>query len=217
MHAVQFISDNFFWVIIAAAPFIIAGQVYLLVRKLSEPENMFQLLPDGLAPNKHQILSGYQAWLESNNFSPVSYFRFGIIQVAAFQQRKTQRFFFFNFHTKLTFSANTYFSDDTSLETSTSGDIGMFPRRPNKYVQSFPNVTPDEMWQRHLEAETYLLKKVKIEEKTLSMPYQQLLLYNIRLNMQYVRSIPFYPFRALYWYAVMRRRMINRSIQQQYP
>jgi hypothetical protein len=49
------------------------------------------------------------------------------------------------------------------------------------------------------------------------MPYEQLLLYNIRLNMQYVRSIPFYPFRALYWYAVMRGRMANRSIQQQYP
>jgi hypothetical protein len=43
------------------------------------------------------------------------------------------------------------------------------------------------------------------------------LLNAIRLRMQFVRSIPFYPFRALCWYAVMRGRMANRPIQQRYP
>ena len=217
MDPVQIMSGHFYLVMIAAVPFIIAGQVYLLVHKMSEPENMFRSLPGGLDPNKQQILSGYRSWLGSNNFYSVATFQFGIIQVAAFQQKDTQRFFFFNFHKRLTFCADTYFSDDISLETSTSGDAGMFPHRPDKYVQSIPNIMPDEVWRRHLEAEAYLLKKFKIVEKSLSMPYEQLLLYNIRLNMQYVRSIPFYPFRALYWYAVMRGRMANRSIQQQYP
>lgn len=217
MHPAQFFSDHFYLVMIAAAPFVIAGQVYLLVRKMSEPENMFQSLPGGLDPSKQRILAGHQSWLDANSFYPVATFQFGIIQVAAFRQKDTQRFFFFNFHKRLTFCASTYFTDDIGLETSTSGDTGMFPRRPDKYAQSFPNMTPDEALRRHLEAEAYLVQKFKIVEKSLSMPYEQLLLHNIRLDMQYIRSIPLYPFRALYWYAVERKRMANRSIQQQYP
>jgi hypothetical protein len=217
MNPVQFISDNSYWVMIAAAPFIIAAGVYLLVRMMSEPENMFQSFPGGLDPNKQQTLAGYQSWLNSNDFYPASCFRFGSIHVAAFQQRNTPRFFCFNFHKRLTFCADTWFSDETGLETSNSGDTGMFPRRPGKYAQDFPNVSPDELWRRHLEAETYLLQKFKIEQKSLSMPYEQLLLHNMRLQMRYIRSIPFYPFRALYWFAVTRRRMANRSIQQQFP
>jgi hypothetical protein len=93
----------------------------------------------------------------------------------------------------------------------------MFPQRPNQYQQSFPNVSPDEAWRRHLEAEVYLVNKFGLKWKALTMPYEQVLLNAIRLRMQFIRSIPFYPFRALYWYAVMRSRMANRSIQQQYP
>ncbi len=217
MHPVQFFSDHFYLVIIAAAPFIIAGQVYLLVRKMSEPENMFQSLPGGLDPNKQRLLTGHQSWLDANSFYPVATFQFGIIQVAAFRQKDTQRFFLFNFHKRLTFCADTYFSDDTGFETSNSGATGMFPKRPGKYAQSFPGIAPDELWRRHLEAETYLVNRLPIVQKSLSMPYEQLLLHNLRLEMQYVRSIPLYPFRALYWFAVARKRMANRSIQQQYP
>jgi hypothetical protein len=218
VHPFQFISDNFYWLILLAVPFLLAGRIYFLVCKMSEPEKMFQSLPGGLSPDKQRTLSGHQSWLNANELYPVANFQFGIIQVAAFQQRNTQRFFFFNFHQgRLTFCADTYFSDDTSLETSTSGQIGVLPHRPNKYVQSFPNLTPDEAWRRHLEAETYLVKKFGIKSKSLTMPYEQILFHNIRLNMQYVRSIPFYPFLVLYWYAVMRKRMANRSIEEQFP
>jgi len=217
MNPILFFSQHFALVLIVAAPLIIAGQVYLLVRRMSEPENMFQSFPRGLDAARQQMLSGYQPWLASQNLYPVANFQFGAIQVAAFQQRDTQRFFFFNFHKTLTFCADTYFSDDVCLETSNSGQIGMFPRRPNKYAQSFPNVTPEELWRRHLEGEGYLLKRFKIDTKSLSFPCEQLALYNIRLDIQYVRSIPLYPFRALYWCAVNRSRMANRSIQEQYP
>jgi hypothetical protein len=217
MYAFQFISDNLYWLILVVLPFLIAGQVYFLARKMSEPEKM--LIPSGLDVDKQQILSGYQAWLSANNFYPVASFQFSRIQVATFQQKDSQRFFSFTFHQRLTFSIETYFDDTdcTCLDTGTSGSTGMFPQRPHQYEQSFPNASADEAWRRHLEAEPYLIKKFGIQWKPLTVPYEQILLKAMRLRMQYVRSIPFYPFLALYWYFVSRSRMANRSIQQQYP
>jgi hypothetical protein len=217
MHFVQFISNNLIWLMPVALPFVIAAQVYFLARKMSEPEKM--LVPCGLGADKQQILTGYQEWLSANNFYPVASFQFSRIQVATFRQKDSQRFFSFTFHQRLTFSIETYFDDDdcTCLDTGTSGSTGMFPRRPHQYQQSFPNVTPDEAWRRHLEAENYLASRFGIQLKPLSMPYEQILLKAMRLRMQFVRSIPFYPFCALYWFFVTRNRMANRSIQQQFP
>jgi len=146
MHSAGSIFDNSYLLLIAAMPFIVAGQVYLLVRKMSEPENMMQSLPGGLSADKQQILSNYQDWLNANDLQHLTSFQFGSIQVATFRQRDAQRFFSFYFHKKMTFSIETYFDDTnfTCLDTSTSGSTGMFPQRPNQYQQSFPNVSPDE-------------------------------------------------------------------------
>lgn len=219
MDVSQFLSNNSYLVLLAAAPLLIAGQVWFLVRRMSEPENMFQSLPSPLDPLKQQIMVSYGEWLAANDFVHVATFRFGAVRSVTFQQRNTSRFFSFYFHQRLTFSIETYFDDDDCgcLDTATSGNIGMFPQRPHQYQQSFPNATQDEAWKRHLEGESYLLERFGIKCRSLTMPYEQVLLKAMRLRMKFVRSIPFYPFRALYWYAVSRFRMRNRSIQHQFP
>ena len=100
MHSSGSIFDNSSLLLIAAMPFIIAGQVYLLVRKMSEPENMMHSLPGGLSADKQQILSNYQDWLNANDLQHLTSFQFGSIQVATFRQRDAQRFFSFYFHKK---------------------------------------------------------------------------------------------------------------------
>ena len=91
--------------------------------------------------------------------------------MATFQQKNYPRYFSFYFHQRTTYSIETYFDDDecTCLDTATSGSIGMFPQRPRQYQQSFPNVTPDEAWRRHLEGEAYLLQRLSIQWKALTM------------------------------------------------
>ena len=80
MHSAGSIFDNSYLLLIAAMPFIIAGQVYLLVRKMSEPENMMQSLPGGLSADKQQILSNYQDWLNANDLQHLTSFQFGSIR-----------------------------------------------------------------------------------------------------------------------------------------
>lgn len=215
----QFIANNSYLALLAAVPLVIAGQTWWQVRRMSEPKNMFELLPRSWDSGTEQMLSPYQGWLAANDFIHVATFRFGAVLSVTYQQRNTQRFFSFYFHQRRTFSVETVFDDDACccLETSTSGSVGMFPQRPHQYQQSFPNAAPEEAWKRHLEAEAYLMERFGLKFRPLTMPFEQMVLKDLRLRMNFVRSIPFYPFLALYWFAVSRFRMRNRSIQQQFP
>ena len=218
MRAIDFLSDNFYLVILAGAPFFLIARIYFLIRKMSEPEKMLIRL-NTLPPQYQQIVDGHRDWLRGKGLEPVMTRQFGRIQTVTFQQKGTNRFFSFYFHRRATVGVETYFDDTecTCLDTSTSGSVGMFPSRPHQYQQSFPNASPEEAWQRHLEAEAYLVKKFGLRQRPLTLTYEEILLKAVRLRMQFVRSIPFYPVRALYWYFVSRGKAAGRSIQQQFP
>ena len=204
--------------ILAVAPFLIVIQVYFLVRKMSEPEKMMKPIERGLGPSKEQFIGSHKAWLDSQQLEWLTCFQFSIIQSAVFQQRGTQRFFIFHFHQqKITYEVESRFEEDSHLETSTSGNSGMFPARPKVFKQSFPGLTPEQAWARHLEGEAYLMQKFGLTWRPLNQPYEQVLLNSLRMTMMYVRSIPFYPFRALYWFFVTRFAVRNKSVQQQFP
>jgi hypothetical protein len=204
-------------IFVTAVPLVIAGQVYVLVTKMSQPEKMMRPLANGLTPDEEQVIAIHRDWLAACNFQYLTGFQFSLIRVVVFQQQGTQRFLSFYFHQKLSYCFETFFDDLTCLDTSTSGSTGMFPSRPGNYKQSFPGVRADEALKRHLEAEEYLKAKFGFTFRPLSQPYEERLLNTMRLHMRHVRSLFLWPFRALYWYAVNRRRMANRSIQQQFP
>lgn len=201
---------------LAFAPVLVIGQIYLQVRKMSEPEKMMWR-PEGLSADKQELLLQHKDWLAANNFQYLTIFQFGSIQVAVFQQVNTQRFFSFNFHQQLSHDLVTLFDDVNGLTTATNNNVGMFPVPPGSYKQGFPDASVEEAWRRHLEAEAYLIRKFGIVQRPLTLTYEQGVLEGIRQHMNYVRSIPLWPVRSLYWYAVMRKRMANRSVQQQYP
>jgi len=202
---------------VAAVPLVIAFQVYILVRKMSEPENMLKPIVGGLSADKEQYIASQGAWLESHGLQRLTSFQFGAIQSVVFQQKGAQRFFTLLFHQKITFEIESRFDEMTFLETATSGSTGMFPARPGAYKQSFPGATPEQAWQRHLDGEAYLIQKFGIQWRALNLPFEQMLIQSLRASMLYVRSIPFYPFLALYWFFVSRQLCRNKTVQQQFP
>jgi len=213
--------DNFMdytpFIFIAAAPVIVSGSVYFMVRKMSEPEKMLKPIAGGLSAGEQQELRRLERWLIENQFEFKASFQFGTIKVVAFQQANAQRIFSVYFHKKTTIDIESWFDDANNLTTATSGSIGMFPQRPGAYKQSYPGMTAADAWQRHLDGEAHLMHKFSLGWQPLTLPYQEALLNSIRLQMQFVRLIPLYPIRALWWYAVMRKKLANRSVQQQYP
>ncbi|MBW8863745.1 MAG: hypothetical protein JF609_02270 [Verrucomicrobia bacterium] len=164
--------------LIAAMPFVVALQVYFLVRKMSEPENMLKPVgPRGLGSTGEDAIARQQAWLDANGLQRLTSFEFGIIRAVVFQQRGTQRFFTFHVHQqKVSHEAESRFDEVTHLETSNSGNSGMFPARPGVYKQSFPGLTPEQLWQRHLEGEAYLMQKFSLGWRPLNLPYEQVVI-----------------------------------------
>jgi hypothetical protein len=201
---------------IGAVPVFLVMQIYFLGRKMSTPEAMIRPTPNGLSNQQRETISRYNEWLASANLELRTTFQFGAIQVAVFQQNDQPRFFSFLFHQRVTFSAESYLEDLTILDTSNSGSLGLFPR-PGAYVQSFPNISAQETWQRHLEGEAHLTKKFGFHWVPIKHPYEELVVEAMRVRMKFNRSQSFWPFRVLYRYFVTRHRIANRTIMQQFP
>ena len=89
--------------LIAVLPLVLVGQVYLLGRKMSEPEKMMRPIEEGLSPYQQKTLLAQKDWLTSVNLQYRTSFKFGIIQAVVFQQGNESRFFSFMFHQRLTF------------------------------------------------------------------------------------------------------------------
>ena len=195
---------------------LLVGQIYLLGRKMSDPEKMMRPIEGGLNDRQQGIILGYRDWLASMNLEFLTTFRFGAIQVAVFQERGQPQYFSFMFHQRITFSAESYLEDLTILDTSNSGSIGLFPR-PGAYAQSFPKISAQETWQRHLEGEAQLTRKFGFCWVPINRPYEDLLADAMRVRMKYNRSQSFWPVRVLYRYFVTRHRIANRTIAQQFP
>src|SRR5579872_499111 len=116
--------------IVYSHPHTAAGgkYIYMLGRKMSFPERMLCPIPGGLAARHREAFAQYKDWLASENLAFRTSFQFGVIEVAVFQQGDLPRFFSFMFHQRLTFCAESYLQDLTILDTSTSGNLGLFPR-----------------------------------------------------------------------------------------
>ena len=201
---------------LGAVPLVLVAQIYMLGRRMSAPEKMLRPIPAGLTPQQQEIFSHYKDWLASIDLQFRATFQFGSIQVAVFQQQDQPRFLSFMFHQRLTFSAESYMQDLTILDTSSSGSIGLFPR-PGAYAQSFPGISPQELWQRHLEGESQLTRKFGFQWVPINRPYEELLADAMRVRMKFSRSQSFWPVRVLYRFFVTRHRIVNQTIAQQFP
>jgi hypothetical protein len=197
-------------------PAILIGQVYLLGRKMSDPERMMCALPGGLDPQQKETLARYDEWLASTRLQFRTAFKFGSVTAAVFQQEDQPRYFSFLFHQRTTFSAESYLEDLTILDTSNSGTLGMLPR-PGAYAQSFPNIPAQEVWRKHLEGEAYLTQRFGFRWVPFKRPYEDLVTEALRIRMKYTRSQSLWPVRVLYRYFVTRHTFANRTIAQQFP
>src|ERR1044071_6305208 len=103
-------------------PLIFTLQMYLLFKKLSEPEKVLKPI-GGLHNDLIQIISKHIQWLKSHNLERITGYEFSGVQVVVFQERDTQRFFcFMKSLIGTSFSITSRFDEKTMLETGTSGN-----------------------------------------------------------------------------------------------
>jgi len=108
----------------------------------------------------------------------------------------------------------TVFDDDRGLTTGSTMDGQFLPHRPGHYTQTFSGCEAEELFNRHAVAEQYLIASGRMEQHTDPLPFEERLSREATLQAAYIRSLPLWPLRALYWYLLKKRGLHNKSIDQ---
>jgi hypothetical protein len=190
---------------------LVALAVCASVRSMSEPSLV--ALPAAAFPVDQSA-----QWAEANEFAFIGYFRFqNRISLAAW--RRTDRPTFFTHmrvQGKETFDLVTLFADDVALTTGSSADAQVLPLPAGFYCQSFSGAGLDERWDRHIEAENYLMDAGGARLVQTDVSLEDAVVRYVRRQVAHVRGLSMWPFRGVYWFVVRRQRMHNLSVQKQH-
>ena len=109
----------------------------------------------------------------------------------------------------------TDFSEDISLTTTRTTAAFVFPLTYGRFMQSFPNMNAEQLWQAHLRGEEYIMSVLGVRAEPLRLSFLDGLREEISRRMRYVVSHRLYYVRGIYWYLVKRFLMQNKPIWTQ--
>lgn len=110
----------------------------------------------------------------------------------------------------------TLFSENRSLTTTNTRDGQFLPKAPGRYMQTFTGLSLDELLNRHAASEQFLLTQGRILERPVSWTFEEALSASLASQGAYIRSLPLWPLRAVYWFLVRKRRLHNKTIEEQH-
>jgi hypothetical protein len=206
------------------SPFLVLGGLVLLVavasyisvvqmsRAACEPLDIATVTP----PEVVAVTNTFGPWLNANGFTPQGAYRFMSIHLLSWRQESTWRYVAIYYKPSVRYDIVTVFNEEQNLTSCSHGDAFVFPRPEGSYLQSKPGETLDALMAYHLEGEEFLVEHFKITKSGLQRPFLEYLNVGLKEQVALIRSIPFWPFRAVYWYFVRRKMMANRSVRQQY-
>jgi hypothetical protein len=110
----------------------------------------------------------------------------------------------------------TMFQPDASLTTGSSADGLLMPRPPTDYSQCFTGLDADRLWERHREAIHFLTTRGRVSLARMPVDFERSFVTAMHDQCAHVRTIPLWPFRAIFWYFGRRRRLRNVSVEEQH-
>lgn len=194
------------------------AMTFVSVRGLSNPT----LVP--LSSQEQQHDEGSQ-WAQENGFAFVGNFamKVGIAETSMAIWRCSERPSFFCRYTaqagnivQTSFDFVTIFDGDIMLTTNDKADSQMLPQAPRHYLQSFSAVSLDQQWCQHVQMENYLMDAGGALLVQLNKAFEDCFIDTVRKQVEYVRSLSFWPLRGIYWFFVRRKLRHNLSIQAQH-
>lgn len=202
---------------IAGIILVVALVTYIQVRSMSNPKLRPYTASGNRGDSRIEATRVAREWAQQNDFKFMGYYLFQAnVFIAAWQREDRPMFFcYYLAQNKKLSDLVTLFGNEVSLTTGSSMDGQFFPLPENKYMQSFSRLHFDDLWDRHVAMENYLIDEGGAELVELDLDFQESILKAIQDQMKYVRSIPLWPLRGLWWFAVRRFRWHNLTIRQQ--
>jgi hypothetical protein len=201
-----------FWIVPAIA-------VYVQVVKMSSLELRRE---DPNSPKVKGRIDQFQptnAWAEAKGFTFLGYFSIVKMPVllAAWQRGQEPTFLcHYIVQSKSLLDFVTQFERGVGLTTNNSKDGHVTHRPPGSYLQSFPNLSMDEILRHHDEMRQYLISAGGAEVLRRVRPFEEVFPEEIQRQTRYVRSLPLWTLRSVYRFYVTRYLWNNLSIRDQH-
>lgn len=190
---------------------------FVSVKGLSNPE----LVP----VSREEGSDAGSQWAKDNEFAFVGNFsmKVGISDASMTIWRRSDRPTFFccyvvqaGVNVQTSFDFVTMFDNEIMLTTNDKSDSQMLPTAPGHYLQSFSSASIDKQWDRHLQAENYLMDAGDAVLVQNDRPFEDCFVNTIRKQVAFVCSLPLWSLRGTYWFYIRRRMRHNLSIQTQH-
>ena len=159
----------------------------------------------------------HDAWFVSQGFDIVACSTLnamGNVLITAWQHRERPTYIcIYHIANQRNYDIVTRFNDDIALTTGSTADGMLLPEPPGCYTQCFPKTPLTKMWQKHAEAEEFLMGE-GASLATDTKPFAEDFVETLQEHSAHVQTIPFWPLRGLYWYVVRRGQLSGKTVQQ---
>lgn len=205
------------WLILAIPALVVAvvmGVTYVSVVMMSRAAACLEPVAE-----PQMDIAREQAWAEGEGFVWVGAYLFkatATMKLAIWQHAEHAAYFCVYQHAN---GKNTDFvtilNPHISVTTGSTKDAMFLPTAPGSFAQAFAGLSLDEMFDRHLVAEQHVMDRLSMKVQPLHDAFEQVLVGAVSRQMAYIRSIPFWPIRAVHWYYIRRSRLTGLSVSEQ--
>jgi hypothetical protein len=202
----------------------VAGITYVMFKQLQKASlTPFQSGPPS-RDERVDAVGASHGWADECGFVFTGYFllKISLVEtfVAAWQHLERPTYFCHYIaqtqqESQHTFDFTTLFDQNIALATGNGKDTTVLPQSPGVYQQGFRNISLDEQWHLHINAENYLMDKggANLVERDLDL--ERDFTEAIREQMVYLQNLSFWPLRSVYWHFIRKGRWRNVTIEQQ--
>lgn len=217
---------------VMAVPALIAFGVYRSVVALGRPDLCLVAVDAKKYSDQFRYAAEHQPWAKEQGFTWIGAYRLGAaggstaelkraglptMFIAAWEHSEEPSYFLIYCHgSNSYYDFVTLFSEGASVTSGSTKDALTIPSHADAFVQAFSGLACDELWEKHREAEVYVMQARGCRKQPLTASLDEYMLSAIGRQMEHVRSLPLWPLRGIYWFVVRRNTLINRSIEEQH-
>ncbi len=220
----------FLWMVIVVVVLLLFIALFLMfvlsqtIQDMDKPGDRFR--PIARMRNRPFLdaVDDVDDWAIPRGYLFLQFYEFEVVQgvmglVAGWFNRRTRTgILLIRINTKFSHHFGTTYEDGTCVGTSNDSETVCMPTPPSHHVEAFPGASLDELAVRHAESCGLIESKFDVVRHDPPDHHDELE-ETSRDHTRYIKSLPFWRLRTLYWFLIRMPMMRNRSIAQQlgYP
>lgn len=199
---------------------VVPVTVMLQVHMMLHPEKLLKRDPSATRVISDAITPETRAWIAQQQCQFIGAFRFMQVVIALWKMPAEGTYVAVlraqNALAKMTVMEFGTFLENGELNSTNGSSTFMFPPTPGNFKESILTQSLDTLYRAHLHSLEVLNARLGLRPIPMPADMERNMIESNRRQMLYVKSLPFYPFRGIYWFFVKRHRMRGKTIEDQF-